>query len=890
MAQGATYLPTCMAYEQVTPPQKENLAATLPEFSANGNRILFRSLAALGGTPGIYNSLGDFYLSARGSSGWGNIVPLAPPAEFINSFSAKSLALTPTLESWLLLASPTQKANELNQRQVFQGALDGSWKVRSPLLSAPGLSPVTLPLPEAASADLSWVFVMPESKSTTYLAGDPTPEGSQTAPAAPNAYAFGPSSTEPMLLARDSGGKVWGGSCGAWIGGSAASAGSSGHPPYGSLGQGAVSADGEQVFFTTRPNQPQPLAWELGKPTCVTGGTVNTASGSNTLTAVVSARGTGVLNSGEKLVTGVTATSGTFLPGQAISGTGVAPGTTIATVEKEKIELSIAATASGTQTVSAGAQPFAVGQAISGTGIPSGATIVAVSGQTLTISAPATATASGVSVSAINPLRIMERRETAIGPEIEELVPGGPAAGNDLYQGASLEGNRIYFTTTRQLASTDKDTGTECSKTIGSSQGCDLYLLDTSRPASEQLTQVSAGSPTDPTPGEGAKILGSPLAISGDGSRVYFVAQGVLTREPREGLSGHCLAELSSAEQLVEETTLELGKCRPKQGALNLYTWDADTEHTAFIGDLDSSCANEAGPRGVSPNNESDCTSLFALEGNYWNNAMAVPMLGNNPEDLAVGGNGHILAFKSSSPLTADDPDGHYSDVFRYDADTESLLLVSKAAPGGSETPADNVSRVEKAEIKPPLPDFGELQRWVSEDGDVIAFGTETPLTPGDTDGLENPFLWQLRGGEEALTRLPATGSPFTTEKGPGHPHGVKVANLLPTVSLDGNEVAFESSQSLVSSDRDTAGDIYVARVNGGFPGAEPPSVACGGEACLGPPATASQNPAPPSSILAGRGNVKRNHHNKKKHRRRHTHHHHRGNGTRAPHRHGSTR
>jgi hypothetical protein len=765
VARGAVYLPDCMAYEQVTPPQKENLATVLPEISANGNRVLFRTLAALGDTPGIYNSLGDFYLSNRGSAGWGDITPLAPPVEFINQASARGPTLAPNLESWLWVASPTQKASELSQRQVFQGGLDGSWKARSPLLTAPGLVPSAFRLPQAVSADLSWVFVTPESKSGTYLTGDPSPEGPS---AAPNVYAFGPNSTEPMLLARDSAGEVWGGQCGAWVGGSAASAGSSSHPPYGTLGQGAVSAHGSRVFFTTRPGQPQ----------------------------------------------------------------------------------------------------------------------------------------SGPCEPITHKLRLMQRLETPSGPQITELVssectrtspPCSTADGNDFYQGASLEGNRIYFTTTRQLTNPDKDTGTECSKTIGSSQGCDLYLLDTSKPAGKQLTQVSAGDSSDPTPGEGANVLGSPLAISGDGSRAYFVAQGVLTHEPREGLSGRCLAELSEAERGAEETTQELGKCRPKRGALNLYAWDAGTNRTAFIGDLDSTCAEEIGPRGKSQGEITDCKTLFAAEGSYLDNAMAVPMLGGNPEDLSVGGNGHILAFKSSAPFIANDHDGHYSDVFRYDADNEGLRLVSKAAPRGSETPADNVSTQTNGGVTPPLPDFAEYERWVSEDGNTIAFGTEEPLTPGDTDGLENPFLWQLKEGEETLTQLPAVGSPYSIQVTPANPHGFKSSNLLPTVSLDGNEVAFPSSQSLVPADRDTAEDIYVARFDGGFPSEQSPDAPCSGEACLGFPAAAPPGLASSSSTLASRGNVERKrHHSKSKHRRRRARDRRRGHaakhGTRADHRHRSAR
>jgi hypothetical protein len=129
-------------------------------------------------------------------------------------------------------------------------------------------------------------------------------------------------------------------------------------------------------------------------------GTATTTSGSNTLTAVSVAQGNGTLTSGSTSVTGVTTTSGAFLAGQTITAPGIPAGTTIVSVGAGTLELSAAATASGAEALSAGAQPFAVGQILSGAGIPAGTKVTAVSGQTLTLSANATASASGVALSA----------------------------------------------------------------------------------------------------------------------------------------------------------------------------------------------------------------------------------------------------------------------------------------------------------------------------------------------------------------------------------------------------------------------------------------------------------------------------------------------------------
>jgi hypothetical protein len=169
--------------------------------------------------------------------------------------------------------------------------------------------------------------------------------------------------------------------------------------------------------------------------------TAKTTSGSASLTEVVTAAGTATLTAGSKNVSGVTTTRGVFAVGQTISGTGIPASTAIAAVGAGTLELSAAATVSGSSVaLSAGAQPFAVGQPIAGagipaaigtgtltsgsatvtaipstsgafvagqtikgTGIPTGTTILAASGtttQTLTLSAAATASGTGVGLSA----------------------------------------------------------------------------------------------------------------------------------------------------------------------------------------------------------------------------------------------------------------------------------------------------------------------------------------------------------------------------------------------------------------------------------------------------------------------------------------------------------
>lgn len=704
--QGSSYLPDCMALEMVSPPGKGGQPATTPSISSDGERVLFRSRGALGGTPGLLEPLrGDLYVAGRTEAGW-STAATSPPGGygFVGGELGGPELLTPDFGRWISRqATATQKTN--GQVSVFEGELDGRFRPRSELLHAldgfHDRHTISDSRILAASADLSHLVYRPsyderfteigaEGIWATYLPGDP--EGEYTTPGyLANSYLLGsdPSGAPTIsLLARDASGKAWGGTCGSWVGGE--------DMTRGERNQGAVSADGSRLYFSTRPAQSQPDAGHPNSPQC----------------------------------------------------------------------------------------------------------------------------------DASNPIRILERRETASGPQISELVPGGPAAGDDYFEGASVDGSKVLFTTSRQLTSSDHDPFSFACLTGFGFPGCDLYLYDSARPAGERLTDVSAGDSTDPTPGEGAAVFRGVTAISTDGSHVYFVAQGVLTESP-------------NPEGAVAQ-----------QGAPNLYLYERDAAHsegrTAFVGTVASA----------------DGGSLFGSERSFESAATAVPLRGQGAGGGEVGGDGRVLVFESKASLTSDDTDGGRTDVFRYDAANDTLSCVS-CAPGGADAqPFDVAPRLSAGEGSLSGPDFAERGRWVSEDGNTIAFATAEPLVSSGSGEGESSYLWRSGG----LYRLP--GATSGTEP------------PVPTVSASGNEVAFGSMSPLLPEDGDTAEDIYLARADGGF--ATPPATAaCQGEACQGPASPAGPAPSPSSSAFQGKGNVRHKpKHKPKKHRhRKHRRHEHGGGG-----------
>ncbi len=387
-----------------------------------------------------------------------------------------------------------------------------------------------------------------------------------------------------------------------------------------------------------------------------------------------------------------------------------------------------------------------------------------------------------------NGLRVLERTATSTGPVIEEIAPGGggPAApGDDLFQAASANGSKVYLLTPRKLTASDTDGGSgPCSGNLGASDGCDLYLYDASKPEGERITLASSGAGS-----EEADVLNSTTAISGDGSHAYFVAQGVLTADANP--------EGDSAQP----------------GAPNLYLYEAETDALSFIATLSAG----------------DAEGMWDTKGTGFGDAYATPLYG---PDLQGGGDGHVLAFASKAALTADDEDGGFRDVFRYDAEAEALERVSRAPEGGSDNgPFD--ATVNPTVLRLIEYNFGEAIRWVSEDGQIIAFATKEALLPNDEDGATNPYAWdagQLGAAFAEVTEAPAA-APV------------------------GGQIAFSTPTRLLPTDGDVAKDVYVARRNGGFPLPVEPIICdpLKEGSCQGPPSP----PPGPVPLSANGANVK---------------------------------
>ncbi|MGH2854829.1 MAG: hypothetical protein ACRDLF_11645, partial [Solirubrobacteraceae bacterium] len=362
---------------------------------------------------------------------------------------------------------------------------------------------------------------------------------------------------------------------------------------------------------------------------------------------------------------------------------------------------------------------------------------------------------------------------------------------NAEFRGASADGSKAFFATAQPL--------------LGGDTSSNLYEYDFGAPAGERVVRVSGGDSTVSNPtaevlvGDGSSHLW--VQVSEDGSHVYFLANGVLTRTPN--------GQGESAEA----------------GAANLYVFERDASYPAgriaFIARLSSEDVSSK--------------SLTSTSN--------------------VTPDGRFLVFTSNRDLTPDDTSTAVQ-VFEYDAQTGALVRVSIGQNGYNDNGNTDVAN---ASIMHPLYEYryNSSAYWkdlsVSADGSYVFFQSSDGLTPQAVNrqviGYDNfaeksiyaNNVYEYHAGRVSLI---SDGQDLaTTQSG-------SLVELLGT-DASGGDVLFTTVDRLVGQDTDDNLDIYDARVGGGFPAPTvPPS--CSGEACQGQLSGAPTLLSPGSELQAG--------------------------------------
>jgi len=416
-------------------------------------------------------------------------------------------------------------------------------------------------------------------------------------------------------------------------------------------------------------------------------------------------------------------------------------------------------------------------------------------------------------------MRDMEAGETTRINLAEEGV-SGPGASAPVFQGASADGTVVYFTDTQQLTAN------------ASPAGADLYRCEVIDVGAGCVNLVDLTAPREGS-GESGEMMGIVSALSGDGSRVYFVARGVL-------VTG---ANAFGAKAIAD---------RP-----NLYQWQEGKGLTflATLSERDGADWGFPGP-GVAflPGEASKLSATLSPNGRYFAFMSEEDITGQGTVDVNSG--------------------RQVEQVFRFDSDTGRLACIScspdGAAPEGTVITVNELVDPRREwidrDVAASLPQPTILRlaghtayqpRAVLDSGRVFfnAFGS---LVPADANHHWDVYQYEDVGvgdcgatSETAAVQRSGEGCVSLISSGTGEAE----AGFL-DASATGDDVFFLTPARLSPADVDHALDVYDARVNGTLTLLNPKSECSSGESCRPSP---SQPPdvAPGSAAFAGAGNVK---------------------------------
>ncbi len=314
--------------------------------------------------------------------------------------------------------------------------------------------------------------------------------------------------------------------------------------------------------------------------------------------------------------------------------------------------------------------------------------------------------------------------------------------------GGAADVSRVYMTTTQKLLNVDTQSGT------------DLYEYDYRQPAGQRLRLVTGNS----TP---ANVQGV-QDVSEDGSRVFFVANGVLDDAVYDDVE-------------------------PSAAGRNLYLRMDDPED---------------------PVNGTPIVRFIATLDAGDQVATAPSRLGTITPD------GRYFTFMSKAALTDDKLAGDTTaDIYRYDVETGELIRIWTDDPdhnGANRTGTVSHSGISKSGQYANFDWQWSGRGGMTDDGSTIMFWTDAALAPGDLNGAGDIYLWREETGTIAMV---------SDGKDPLGAGGAMLA-------ADGTTVLVLTRTRLVPQHTSTSQGMYAYRLGGGIPLPPAPPTPCQGDEC----------------------------------------------------------
>lgn len=194
-------------------------------------------------------------------------------------------------------------------------------------------------------------------------------------------------------------------------------------------------------------------------------------------------------------------------------------------------------------------------------------------------------------------------------------------------------------------------------------------------------------------------------------------------------------------------------------------------------------------------------------------------------------------------------------EVYHYDAEAQKLSCIS-CNPSGARPVAEQVerpnepfwvaSRIQGWEV------LGHAPRVMSEDGARVFFESLEALVPRDTNGTWDVYQWEALGKGSCRQADPTFGEASGGCVSLISSGESSAVSTFLDADLAGDSIFIATQSSLVEADYGL-NDVYVARVDGGFPERQV-KPECEGEACQSPPPP-PELITPASSAYRGPGN-----------------------------------
>jgi NHL repeat len=417
--------------------------------------------------------------------------------------------------------------------------------------------------------------------------------------------------------------------------------------------------------------------------------------------------------------------------------------------------------------------------------------------------------------------------------ELDEAAPGVTGEGSlaPSFQSASSDDHVVFFSDQGRLTS-------DATARPGSP---DLYMCEVEVVAGH-LSCALTDLTVDQNPAETAHVETTVTAVDAAGDHIYFGASGVLTDVPNaqgeHATPGSCDSEAAD-------------------GTCNLYVYERATSQIKLVAVLSSH------------------------DGADWNGLGNLRVLGNLT--ARVSPNGQFLSFMSQRSLTGyDNRDEHSGapdeEVFLFDAENDSVHCVScdptgarpsgvfdrRTFPGLLVDHPDSwighwlAGSIPGWTLGPNLETALYQSRYLSNSGRMF-FNATDGLVPQDTNGVEDVYEYEPPNVGSCTTAsatfsMASGGCVGLISSGTANEESAFL-----DASENGDEVFFLTSGRLVSTDIDSAFDVYDAHVCSiaspcAAPLASPPP-ACVGDACQNPSSPLT-DATPTSLSYHGPGNA----------------------------------